>query len=180
MKVRILLVLFLIYCYGVAGKDGYRRNPSVDIINYSFSISISDTNNIIYGYSNISVKFNGQVKSIVFDLRNKTSDGKGMVVKNVSLDQGSVTWIHESDKITITAEKEIKAGTEGIFTIDYSGIPADGLIISDNKFGKRTFFADNWPDRGRNWLPCVDHPYDKATVEFIVTAPDHYEVVRSG
>lgn len=180
MKVRLLLVLFLISCYGVEGKDGYRRNPSVDIINYSFSISVSDTNNIIYGHADISVKFNGQVRSIVLDLRNIASDGKGMVVKDVSFDQGSVTWSHETDRITITAEKEIKAGTAGIFTIDYSGIPADGLIISDNKFGKRTFFADNWPDRGRNWLPCVDHPYDKASVDFIVTAPDHYEVVGSG
>jgi aminopeptidase N len=54
------------------------------------------------------------------------------------------------------------------------------LIISKNKYGNRTFFADNWPDRARNWIPCVDHPYDKATVDFIVTSPDHYEVVGSG
>ncbi len=29
-------------------------------------------------------------------------------------------------------------------------------------------------------MPCIDHPYDKATVDFIVTSPDHYEVVGSG
>ena len=84
------------------------------------------------------------------------------------------------NKIIITSDESVKAGSTGVFTIDYSGIPADGLIISDNKFGKRTFFADNWPDRARNWLPCIDHPYDKATVDFIVTSPDHYEVVGSG
>ena len=49
--------------------------------------------------------------------------------------------------------------------------PADGLIISKNKYGHRTFFADNWPNRAHNWMPCVDDPADKASVEFIVTAP---------
>ncbi|MFT5167251.1 MAG: aminopeptidase N, partial [Saprospiraceae bacterium] len=46
--------------------------------------------------------------------------------------------------------------------------------------GDRTFFGDNWPDRARHWLPTVDHPSDKATVEFIVTAPDHYQVIANG
>ncbi|MGZ3874952.1 MAG: M1 family aminopeptidase, partial [Mucilaginibacter sp.] len=59
-------------------------------------------------------------------------------------------------------------------------VPADGLIISTNKFGHRTFFGDNWPNRAHNWLPCADYPADKATVDFIVTAPDHYQVVANG
>jgi aminopeptidase N len=103
-----------------------------------------------------------------------------MTVKNVTFDKGSVKWDHSGDRILITMDDSVKAGSRGLFSIDYSGIPADGLIISDNKYGHRTFFADNWPDRAHNWIPCIDHPYDKATVDFIVTAPDHYEVVGSG
>jgi aminopeptidase N len=64
--------------------------------------------------------------------------------------------------------------------VTYKGIPADGLIISKNKFGKRTFFGDNWPDRARHWLPCVDDPGDKASVEFLVEAPASYQVVANG
>ena len=48
------------------------------------------------------------------------------------------------------------------------------------QYGHRTFFGDNWPNRGHNWLPCVDDPADKASVEFIVTAPQHYQVVANG
>ncbi|MES1222705.1 MAG: M1 family peptidase, partial [Bacteroidota bacterium] len=42
------------------------------------------------------------------------------------------------------------------------------------------FFADNWPNRGHNWIPCHDDPADKASVEFIVIAPQHYQVVANG
>ncbi|MDX1548310.1 MAG: M1 family aminopeptidase, partial [Rhodothermales bacterium] len=73
-----------------------------------------------------------------------------------------------------------QAGARRTFTVRYGGVPADGLIISTNKHGDRTFFGDNWPNRARHWLPAVDHPSDKARVEFAVTAPAHYQVVGSG
>src|SRR5690606_21593455 len=65
-------------------------------------------------------------------------------------------------------------------TINYKGVPADGLIIGKNKYGDKTFFGDNWPNRAHHWLPSVDHPSDKATCEFIVEAPVYYEVVANG
>lgn len=41
-------------------------------------------------------------------------------------------------------------------------------------------FSVNWPDLAHQWLPTVDHPSDKATSEFIVTAPSKYQVVANG
>lgn len=46
--------------------------------------------------------------------------------------------------------------------------------------GQRTFFSLNWPDLARQWLPIIDHPYDKATSEFLVTAPAQYQVAANG
>ena len=62
----------------------------------------------------------------------------------------------------------------------YEGVPLDGLIIGENRYKHRGFFADNWPNRARNWIPCVDHPADKASVEFIIIAPLHYQVIANG
>jgi aminopeptidase N len=180
MKIIFSIYCILFSCLTLSGKDGYKRNPLVDIIHYDFSISISDTSNIIYGSASITVNFTGTASIVEFDLKCKGDDGKGMIVKNIYFDKGSIKWIHKDNKIVINFDDSVKAGSQGIFTVDYSGIPADGLIISENKYGKRTFFADNWPDRAHNWLPCIDHPYDKATVDFIITSPDHYEVVGNG
>jgi aminopeptidase N len=179
MKIILFCSIFLISLISVSANDGYKRNPNIDIINYSFSVSISDTSDIIYGHSVITAGVKGTVSDLILDFRNTGSDGKGMKVMNITCDKGPVKWIHANDKITITFSAPVVSGIVEL-TIDYSGIPADGLIISNNKFGKRTFFADNWPDRGHNWLPCIDHPYDKSTVDFIITSPDHYKVVGSG
>jgi aminopeptidase N len=180
MKIISSAVLLLYSFFTLEASDGYKRNYSIDILNYNFSISVNDTNNIISGHSEIAIHFIGTIKSLNFDLMNKRSDGKGMSIQNLRFDKGSVKWTHVENKINITFSDSVKSDTYGLISIDYSGVPGDGLIISDNKFGKRTFFADNWPDRAHYWLPCIDHPYDKATVDFIVTSPDHYEVVGNG
>ena len=59
-------------------------------------------------------------------------------------------------------------------------MPAGGLKTVKNKFGERCFFSVNWPDLAHQWLPTIDHPYDKATSEFLITAPSKYQVVANG
>ena len=54
------------------------------------------------------------------------------------------------------------------------------MVIGKNKFGARTFFGDNWPNRAQNWFVCNDNLSDKSSVEFIVTAPKKYTVVANG
>ena len=64
--------------------------------------------------------------------------------------------------------------------VTYHGSPEDGLVLRPNKHGDFGVFADNWPNRAHHWFPAVDHPSDKATVEFVVTAPESFDVVANG
>jgi aminopeptidase N len=64
--------------------------------------------------------------------------------------------------------------------VQYRGLPAGGLKIGKTKYGDRSFFNENWPNNTRHWLPTIDHPYDKATSEFIVIAPAKYKVISNG
>ena len=181
MRTFFTFILSLVALGTASSHDQYRRLPFADVIHYEFMVTVNDTNNIIVGHSVITVRFTGAADTMFFDLKNSGPDKKGMKVSNVTFNNNNnVKWYHRSDRLVIVLDNTAVEGSEGIFTIDYSGIPADGLIISNNKFGRRTFFADNWPDRARNWIPCVDHPYDKAAVDFIVKAPGHYMVVGSG
>ena len=65
---------------------------------------------------------------------------KGMVIDSVSISEYGIKWTHTQNKLRITADRTMTAGSGGILKINYHGIPADGLIISENKFGNRSFF----------------------------------------
>jgi aminopeptidase N len=122
------------------------------------------------------------IETLRLDLIKKSSvlENKGMRVISVASNGKPVNYTHENDALFIALPAASENSQRSQFTITYQGIPATGLIIGDNKYGDRTFFSDNWPNKGRNWLPTIDHPYDKATCEFVVTAPNHYQVVSNG
>ncbi|MCX6226887.1 MAG: M1 family metallopeptidase [Bacteroidia bacterium] len=175
-----LLTLWIIFPRPVAAKDGYPRNPDVDVTHYCFRIFLNDSTDRIEGSAEITFTLARKMKFLALDLVGLNNKGTGMVIDRIDAGTQKLTWRHENNRVEIEIPDSIRAPGSFSLTVNYSGIPADGLIISKNKFGDRTFFGDNWPDRARNWLPCVDHPYDKATVEFIVAAPEKYTVVGNG
>lgn len=65
-------------------------------------------------------------------------------------------------------------------TIRYHGPVSDGLVIRTDSTGRRTVFADNWPDRAHHWIPLEDHPSDKATVDFHVEVASGMRVIANG
>jgi aminopeptidase N len=173
-------IILLFVSLALSGQADYKPDPLVDVIHYSFNIGLSDSSDSITGLADVEINFKGSVSSFSLDLKNVNQSGKGMKISHVSLNGSDVTWTHSENKLRVTPPVPEINGSHVGLEISYSGIPADGLIISKNKFGDRTFFADHWPDRASCYLPVVDHPSDKATVDFNITAPEHYEVVASG
>jgi aminopeptidase N len=174
------LKLFLSTFFFVFVIDLSAQMPGngLDAKNYRYNLLLNDSNNIIKGNAVITTGFTKNERLVVFDLVNRNEDGKGMTVTSVTKNGNAINFSQDSQHLIINDEG--LKGKENVYNITYEGIPEDGLIISNTEFGDRSFFADNWPNRAHNWIPCNDHLSDKATVEFIVTAPDHYEVVSNG
>jgi len=159
-----------------AQKDPGR--PLLDVLHYTFALQLNDDNNTIKGEASITIAFLQTPAAFDLDLYKKRTDGLGMTVSRV-LEKGSpVSFLQEATTLHIYTAAQ--AGDTVTYTIHYAGIPADGLIIDKTQHGQRSFFGDNWPNRAHHWLPCIDHPADKASVDFIVTAPEHYQVVSNG
>ncbi|MFQ5568615.1 MAG: M1 family metallopeptidase [Rhodothermales bacterium] len=178
-----LLLLFGLLALTVASAtaDPYPRNPHVDVLHYTFRLTLSDQTDEIRGETTVTVRFLADgLASFDLDLIETTEDNKGMTVTAVTMDGHAVAFTHENDRLHLPLSSPSKAQEQRTYAIAYRGIPADGLYISENRHGERTFFGDNWPDRARHWLPTVDHPSDKAFCEFVVTAPNRYQVVGSG
>lgn len=185
-KTKVLLVSCLIILNVTATSltafsDTYPKNPNVDILHYSFSLTLSDITDVIKSKASVTFLLKkDNIDKLRLDLVNKSdSDGKGMLVSKVESNGKTLNWSHKSDVLWIDLPST-KANVDQTVTIEYEGIPKDGMFIGPNKYGDRSFFSDNWPNKARNWLPTVDHPYDKATSEFMVTAPLKYQVVSNG
>lgn len=176
MKKRVLLSLFLaVTCFISFAQLPFSL---IDVQNYQYNLTVNDSNNLIKGKALITFVSRTNAPTVMFNLVKKNDSGKGMVVTSVAGNNQQATFTQDSDHVVVNMP--VRNDEQYTISIVYEGVPTDGLIISTNKFGKRTFFSDNWPNRAHNWIPCNDHPSDKSSVEFIVTAPDHYQVVASG
>ena len=161
--------------------DTYPKNHKVDIQHYQFAISLNDSTDRISCIATIDVQLKeAGIRELNLDLINLRDDGKGMVIEWLRLNGTKAEFSHDQDRVNIALPASLAVGQPFKVTIKYEGIPATGLIIGPNKYGDRTFFSDNWPDKARHWLPTVDHPYEKASSEFIVTAPSKYSVISNG
>ncbi|HUQ97254.1 MAG TPA: M1 family metallopeptidase [Chitinophagaceae bacterium] len=151
----------------------------IDVLHYHFQLQLSDASDTLKGTATITVKFLEDATSFKLQLAS-IKNGKGMQVHSIKQSDTCFSNTHVGDTIAITLPALAPKNSVQTFTITYAGIPADGLIISKNKYNDRTFFADNWPNRAHQWLPCNDRPDDKATVAFDVTAPAQYKVISNG
>jgi aminopeptidase N len=175
-----LAAVGLALCVSLVFADTYQRQPGVDVQHYVFGVTLSDESDEIVGETTVTVRFvKDGLTEFWLDLAS-AADGKGMTVSEVTAAGAAVKYTHQADRLTLAIDAPSKAGELRAYTVKYRGIAANGLKIVKNKFGERCFFSVNWPDMAHQWLPTIDHPSDKATSEFVVTAPAKYQVVANG
>lgn len=156
------------------GRDTYSRSPAVDALDYRIQIDLKETGSEITGDTAILFAINEEnVKSITLDFADLTVDA-------VSDNDRTTSFTQAGDRLAVQLAGAYHRGEQCRLRIRYHGAPKDGLFIKANKFGDRAAFADNWPNRAHHWFPAIDHPYDKATAEFFVTAPERYDVIANG
>jgi aminopeptidase N len=175
-----LAAFLVLIAPAAAVADTYPRQPDVDAIHYVFRLTLVDSSNEIAGEATVQLRLAADnVTEAVLDLASAGARG-GMKVSSVTNGDTRATFSHADDRLRIGLPQGATKGQDVVVTIQYRGVPAEGLRLVPNIHGDRTIFSENWPHRARHWLPMIDHPYDKATGEFIVTAPAHYQVVSNG
>jgi aminopeptidase N len=153
---------------------------NIDVLHYKFEIELSDESDSLKGRAFITLQFKEPANAFSLNLVSRNNKGKGMMVYEVRENNANLLCSQNNDSLVVRLKKTSRKNETATFEILYGGIPSDGLIISKNKYGDRTFFADNWPNRAHNWIPCKDEPGDKATFEFLVMAPSQYSVISNG
>ena len=145
--------------------------PGIDVLDYALSVDLPDSGNRIEGRAVLTVRRTARTDTLVLDLLS-------LRVDSVLVDERATRFRRDSGTIRIP----LPAASSDTFTVAvrYGGPVTDGLIIRNDTAWGWTAFADNWPNRGRHWIPSVDHPSDKATVSWTVRAPSRLKVIANG
>jgi aminopeptidase N len=158
MKNWLITLLTVLAHSSFAFTDTYPKNPKIDVLNYQFKIELSDATDEIKCEVTIDVRYLGdEIESLRLDLvkASEALENKGMIVSTILSDGEALDYSHEGDELKIKLPTSSKINQRSQYTIMYSGVPASGLKIADNKYGDRTFFSDNWPDKGRIHLRSI-------------------------
>ncbi len=103
-----------------------------------------------------------------------------LTVDSVTVNGGSARFEQGAGRLNVLLPQPAATGARLTIVVAYRGRPKDGLILKADKAGKPSATGDNWPDRVHHWIPTLDHPSAKATVNFTVTAPARDLVVANG
>jgi len=141
---------------------------------------------------NVSLAFNEQLSEItrgraeitVLLLRDKVSeidlDFGELTIDSVTIANQPAQFKRTPGTLNVNLAKPMPQGTSLLIVVSYHGKPKDGLIFTNDKAGKPSAIGDNWPNRLHHWIPCLDHPSAKATINFAVSAPAGNTVIANG
>jgi len=137
------------------------------------TIDLPDTGATIRGNATLTVMRTSRSDTLILDLLDLTVD-------RVLVDGRSTKFGRSSSNIAVPLARKGGENARYTVSVDYGGMVTDGLIAGTDSAGRWTYFADNWPNRARHWIPSIDHPSDKATVTWRVRAPAGRTVVANG
>ncbi len=142
------------------------------VANYDLTLDLPESGKSIEGTAVLTVVRIARADTLALDLN-------ALRVTRVLVNGAAAAYTREAGSLRIATPGGNPGDTLAV-TVEYGGAPNDGLIISTDSAGRWIAFGDNWPDRGRNWIPSIDHPSDKATVTWTVRAPSALRVVGNG
>ncbi len=158
------------------------QQPGVDVKRYVHEISLPASGKTITSVTTVLFERTADVRTLRLDL---LAPMKVLRVSTGCPGAPAAPARHKHDGKVVevqlpAAPGAAASGAESCVRLQYSGAPADGLVISTDSAGRWLAFGDNWPNRARHWLATIDHPSDKALVEFRVEAPADRRIVANG
>ncbi|WP_430869115.1 M1 family metallopeptidase [Demequina aurantiaca] len=154
-----------------------RADPHLSISRYEIELDYKVATNRLDAVARLTGVAHEDLDRIVLSLANLR------VAKVVVNDAKPARWTHRGGVLTIRLAKRILQAQAFTVVVTYAGSPGpligpwgdvgweeltDGVIVAGQ------------PDGAPSWIPCHDHPSDKATFRFVISAESSYTVLANG
>lgn len=112
------------------------------------------------------------------DERELVLDAVDLNVLEVRSDDGALSHHYDGERIVITFADAVPLGETRRVTVVYEAMqPITGLMFSDAPV---YIASDHETQRARYWIPCIDHPAVRTTLEVSLRAPSEWQVLGPG
>lgn len=133
-----------------------------DVQHYVIDIEIDPVAKTVAGHVDVTVAI---VAAAVDSLELYLKDN--MTVTGVAMGAVPLAFTRGADRIRIQLGGAYTFGDTVTVSVSYHGAPVQQGL----RFYSKVVFNISEPDMARNWFPCYDEPWDKATSEMICTVP---------
>jgi aminopeptidase N len=151
-------------------------NPGFDVDHYTIELAVDPVAGTVAGSTTVDL-------TATEDRGWFTLDFAGLEVGDVRVD--GTPAAHRMDGQELVVDAPLAAGEAVSVSIAYSGIPdtytpdSPAIPMGWIANAEGTFVASE-PAGAHWWYPCSDHPSDKATYTFRITAPEGYTAAANG
>jgi len=151
-------------------------NPGYDVEHYLVELAVDPVANTLAGRVVITAAATADLDALRLDLL-------GLTVDRTVVDGTDAPSTRQGPKLVIDPAGVIPAGETFTVAVGYHGTPATlntlGFPLGWVQVDGLTYVVAE-PDGARTWLPCNDHPADKAAFTFRITAPEGQTVAANG
>ena len=152
-------------------------NPGLDVLHYDVDLSYDSITDTIEGMVGLDA-------ALTTDRTEITLDAIGLATSEVTVDGRTARAVTDGPELRITLPEPASAGDEIRIEVAYRAATAErsSAIGLPNGWFNTTggSYVLNEPDGARTWMPCNDHPSDKATYTFTISVPRGVTAVANG
>jgi Peptidase family M1 domain/Peptidase M1 N-terminal domain/Immune inhibitor A peptidase M6 len=152
-------------------------NGGYDVKHYDLDVKYDPATDVLKGKATIEARATQNLSSFNLDF-------EGLTVRSIKVDGKSAEWSRDGGELTIVPRRGLRKDHKFETVVRYDGIPA---TIENPVVGPSGFFHTDdgalvigEPDVAATWFPVNDHPTDKASYTFRITAPADVQVVSNG
>lgn len=157
----------------------YRPDLTLEPIHQTITLSFDIAKKLAIGSVNTIVKANNSNANEII------LNAIDLEILNIQSNVGDLFWNYDGTEITLFWKKSFEKGEKREAKIDYTvKEPITGMHFSypDDNYPNRPIFVgtDHETEKARYWLPCVDHPAVRCTLDFFLTAEKDFTILANG
>jgi aminopeptidase N len=164
----LLRITFVAFNASIASASAAETEQEIDVLHYAVDLSPDLESRRVSGHVTITLRnLNRSTSELRFDA--------GDLEVSEVLDNGlSLTYAKVDRSLRIHLRQPLGSGQIRSISITYHGSPRRGLEFHPKRGEMYTAFSTS------HWMPCVDAPSERATLELSVRLPSGMKAVGTG